>query len=70
MGLDTERKMALKIAVCWSGQLRLNYHTNILRMKKFLPDADFYFTTWDNQPNEIFLNRKYIEPRAHIIIHQ
>lgn len=65
MGLDTERKMALKIAVCWSGQLRLNYHTNILRMKKFLPDADFYFTTWDNQPNETFLNRKYIEPRAH-----
>lgn len=65
MGLDRERKMALKIAVCWSGQLRLNYKENIERMKKFLPDADFYYTTWDNQPQETFINKVYTEPKSH-----
>lgn len=57
--------MALKIAIVWSGQLRHGYKTNIARMKKFLPEADSYYTTWDNQPKESFINKFYKEPKTH-----
>lgn len=57
--------MALRIAVCWSGQLRSDYKNNIARMKKFLPEADFFFTTWHNQPKESFINKVYTDPKSH-----
>lgn len=63
--MDRERKMALKIAVCFSGQLRGPYIENIYRFKKILPDADFFFSTWHNQPVESFINIVHQEPRSH-----
>ena len=57
--------MALKIAVCFSGQLRGSYEQNIYRFKKMLPDADYFFSTWHNQSIEPFINIVHQEPRSH-----
>ena len=57
--------MALKIAVCFSGQLRGTYQENIRRFKKMLPDADYFFSTWHNQPIEPFINIVHQEPISH-----
>lgn len=55
----------MKIAVCYSGQMRAEYRKNIDRMKKILPDADYFFGTWHNQPKEDFINKVYYEPKSH-----
>jgi len=53
----------VKVAVCFSGQLRNGYKECIESMRKILPKADFYYTSWEGQPIEPFVNRYYIEPK-------
>lgn len=53
----------MKVAVCFSGQLRGGYKECIEKMRKILPNADFYYTSWEGQPIEPFVNRYYIEPK-------
>ena len=52
----------MRVAVCFSGQLRGDYKDNIAKMKSVLPKADYFFTTWDDQPNEDFIQRRYTAP--------
>jgi hypothetical protein len=55
----------MKIAVLYSGQIRGNsYKNNIRRLKALLPDADFYFTTWKNQPDLPFIDCYFDEPHV------
>jgi hypothetical protein len=53
----------LRIAVCFSGQLRGSYKKNIEKIKSILPDyCDYYFTTWDDQPKEDFIQKVHKAP--------
>jgi len=57
----------VKVAVCFSGQIRGDYGENIKRFKTVLPNADYYFCTWENQKDRDYLgiiNRFYKEPKA------
>jgi len=56
----------MKVAVCFSGQLRDDYHSSIERVRSIIPNADFFFTTWTGQPQENFINRYYTPPDRHI----
>lgn len=55
----------MKIAVIYSGQLRGDYKDNIERLRQIIPSADFYFTTWHNQPEEPFMDKVFHEPVSH-----
>ena len=55
----------MKIAVIYSGQLRGQYKDNIERLRQIIPSADFYFTTWHNQPEEPFIDKVFHEPVSH-----
>lgn len=55
----------MKIAVIYSGQLRGEYKNNIERLRQIIPSADFYFTTWHNQPAEPFMDKVFHEPVSH-----
>lgn len=57
----------MKVAVLYCGTIPdwCNAHDNILRLRKILPKADFFFTSWDNQPLHNFVNRYYHEPTHH-----
>lgn len=57
----------MKVAVCYSGQIRGTYERNIARFRSILPKADFFFSSWENQrQNDPFgiINRFYKEPKA------
>lgn len=57
----------MKVAVCFSGQIRGDYESNIKRFKKVLPNADYIYCTWENQKDKDYLgiiNRYYKEPKA------
>jgi len=56
----------MRIAVCFSGQLRYSEETwlkTIEDIKYIFPTADFYYTTWDDQPKASFINRIYKQPK-------
>jgi hypothetical protein len=53
----------VKVAVCFSGQLRTGYKKCIEKMRKILPKADFYYTSWEGEPIEPFINRYYVQPK-------
>jgi hypothetical protein len=56
----------MKVAVCYSGQIRGDYVRNISRMKKILPKADYFFCSWENQRDKDeagLINRFHIEPK-------
>lgn len=56
----------MRIAVCFSGQLRYSersWQKSIEDMKYIFPTADFYYTTWDDQPKANFINRVYKQPK-------
>lgn len=57
----------MKVAVLYSGTIPhwCDAHSNIQRFREMLPKADFYFTSWDNQPICNFVNRYYKEPMHH-----
>lgn len=58
----------MKVAVLYSGQIRGDYIKNIARMKNVLPDADFFFGTWENQKDldtAGLINKFYVEPKPH-----
>lgn len=52
----------MRIAVCFSGQLRNDYKLTIEQIRKVFPTADFFFGTWSDQPQENFINRYYDLP--------
>jgi hypothetical protein len=60
----------MKIIVCVSGAIPNNdgfetltsVEENIMTMKSILPDADYAFTTWEDQPYNAFTNRRYKTP--------
>lgn len=53
----------MKVAVCFSGQLRGGYKECIDRMRNILPRADFFYTSWEGETLEPFVNRYYIQPK-------
>lgn len=55
----------MKIAVCYSGVVRGNYDTNISLVKSALPDADFFFSTWNTSDQPHFIHKVYDEPELH-----
>lgn len=58
----------MKVAVCYSGQIRGQYDRNVSSFKAVLPSADYFFSTWENQKEKDvvgLINRFYIEPKAH-----
>lgn len=55
----------MKIAICFSGQIRGDYERNIKNVVDCLPDADVFFTTWSNQPKFDWIHKYYDEPIMH-----
>ena len=55
----------MRVAVVFSGQIRGNYKANIERMRSIIPNADFFFTAWEDQrklDTAGIVNRFYKEP--------
>jgi hypothetical protein len=61
----------LKIAVCFSGQLRDFSDQNVERMRHMLPDADFFCTAWNDSRREqrSYINKYYDPPKLHYFPH-
>jgi hypothetical protein len=59
----------MKVIVCFSGALPMRdaddeqkINRNIQKIKSILPKADFVFTTWEDQPDAVFINKRYKVP--------
>jgi hypothetical protein len=60
----------MKIIVCVSGaiptdsqfEMATTIEENLYVMKRVLPDADYVFTTWDDQPHSLLTNKRYKVP--------
>jgi hypothetical protein len=55
-----------KIAVIFHGQLSRGHpEENIKKLRKLLPNADFFCTTWKGQPASSYVTKYFDEPRSH-----
>jgi len=52
----------MRVAVVFSGLIRGNHEENISRFKQKLPSADFWFTTWKGQTENVHIHKYYDEP--------
>lgn len=59
----------MKVIVCFSGALSISnendaqkVNENIQKIKNILPKADFVFTTWEDQSDALFINKRYKVP--------
>lgn len=58
----------MNIAVIYSGLVRPEknlYKDNIWKMHTLLPDADFFYTTWENTFEGEWIDNYYPEPKLH-----
>lgn len=56
----------MKIAVCYSCQLRGDYNSHIPLVREALPGASFYFTTWNTETNiPNWIHKTYPQPELH-----
>ena len=55
----------MKVAICFSGQMRGDYERNIADVIECYPKADVYFTSWVNQPQHKWVHRYYEELTLH-----
>lgn len=51
----------MKVAVLFSGLVREGYKDTIKRMNEYLPDADFYYTTWKGHGEYDFIDHYFDE---------
>lgn len=58
----------MKVAVLYSGLVRPEknlYKDNIWKMQTLLPDADFFYTTWENTFDGDWIHQYYRDPKLH-----
>tara|TARA_Y100001954_G_scaffold238463_1_gene306203 strand:+ start:5555 stop:6295 length:741 start_codon:yes stop_codon:yes gene_type:complete len=58
----------MKLAICFSGIVRGTVGRNVNNVKKAMPEADFFYATWEERQNEnskMYKCKTYPEPKLH-----